>query len=68
MKTVYWRLKDHQSGAWTVEFWTKQDRSNALTATFVTLTEDTLRKRIEQETGMKNFDIYQVKDAGSKKR
>ena len=60
--TVYWRIKERRMHSYLVEFWTKRDKSNALTATMVVLDDEKLRSKVEHLTGRKHFGLVQSKD------
>jgi hypothetical protein len=61
LKTVYWRIRSHSTGSYKVEFWKKEDEKDLLTEEFVILDEERLRFRIGMVTGLKNFELIQVK-------
>lgn len=61
MKTVYWSVIGRNAGFYLIEFWSKPDRSNVLKAKLVTTEGAKLRRWIENETGMKHFELEHVK-------
>ena len=58
---VYWRIVSHSDGAYVIEFWTKDDKSNALRFTSVTHDEEKVRRRVTSITGKERFILSQVK-------
>jgi hypothetical protein len=60
-KVVFYQIVHSGSGNWTVKFWTKEDQSNAIKETFVTLDEAKLKYRIESVLGHKNIILRRVK-------
>lgn len=62
MKTIFYKTVYQGSGRWRISFWTKDDRTNMITETFVTPDEAKLRKRIENLTGATKFDLVQVRE------
>jgi len=66
MKHVYWQVKKKEVGYWLVEYWTKPDKSNAITTRMVTLEETKLRYNIKITTGLEEFTMEQVKVKGQR--
>lgn len=62
MKKIYWRLAERGTGFWIVEFWTKGDKSNVVSQRMVDVSHAKLEGMVEQITGMKRFELIQVKD------
>jgi hypothetical protein len=60
--TIFWRIKAREGSAYVVEFWTKKDKSNALTAKMVTTDEEKVRRMIVNHTGHTNFEMVFEKD------
>ena len=60
-KIVHWTLKGRDGAAYIIQFWTKDDKSNALTFKAVTMAEDKIRNKITQMTGNERFTLNFVK-------
>lgn len=65
MKLIYWQMIKKitdQDGSvkWRVEYWTKPDRSNAISDIIHSLNEDQLRRRIEFNLGIRKFELRRV--------
>ncbi len=64
MTVINWTVKYKEGGAYTVQFWTKADKSNALEFKTVTLEAEKIRNKIESLTGTVNFTLNYIKPAG----
>ncbi len=65
MKMIYWRLvrkiiDPDGSTKFRVEYFTRLDRSNAISDVIHSLNEAQLRKRIELTLGIKKFELKRV--------
>ena len=54
---INWRIKGRDGAAYVIEFWTKKDRSNAITARLVTVDEEKVRRTIVNSCGHTNFEM-----------
>ena len=61
MKTIYYSAKWAGAGKWSVTFWTKEDKSNAITKSMVSGEESKVRAAIEFSLGHKRFELKRVK-------
>jgi len=61
MKTVYCEILDKNRGQFKIRFWTKEDKSNALTCHSPTTHTAHIKEAIEREIGLKNFELVFVK-------
>lgn len=62
---VYWRRIRNQ-GQITVEYWTKEDKSDSIKEDFALLNEDRLRVRYMVRTGARKFELVEVKNEKKK--
>ena len=61
IKTVYWKILRYENNAWIVSYWTKPDKSNQIFTKMVMVDELKLRANIEQSTGLKKFNLEQIR-------
>lgn len=59
---VYWRLVQNKSGSKTVEFWTKEDKSDSIKEHFAVLDDQRLRERYTIITGRNRFELVEIKN------
>lgn len=62
MKRVFWRLVQEKSGSKTVEYWTKEDRSDSIKENFAVLNDQRLRERYTIITGRSRFELVEIKN------
>lgn len=63
LKTVYWKIVEIRQTNWLIAYWTKPDGSNSIKRTMRILTEDSVRRAIADDTGLKDFHLVQMDGA-----
>lgn len=64
-KTVYWsvsKVRDKR-GYYVISYWTKPDQSNLLKLKLLSFEEDKLRAALEDELGIKHFNLKFEKES-----
>lgn len=61
MKIIYWTIHAREGAAFIIKFWSKPDRSNAITFKTVVCEEEKLRNKIVSLTGLTRFTLKFVK-------
>jgi hypothetical protein len=58
---ILWRIKGVNKHNYMIEFWSKPDRSNALTTVCLTLDDAEISQKVKNITGKVHFDLEEVK-------